>query len=264
MTQEKNLEQVKETKNGLNVTFQVAGKDVTLTEEIVTNHLAKGNGKVTRSDIIQFTSLCLYNELNPFLQEAYLVKYSNDAPAQMVVSKEAFMKRADINPEYGGYTAGIIVKTGDKLEELEGCFFDAAQSQLVGGWAKVVRKDRDREIVMKVSMHEYNKNMSLWKEKPATMIRKVALVQALREAFPALGSMYTQEEVDVQDATYEEVKTSQIKAQASPVSLKDAEGTIPTNEYIEDESSDKNASPKKKDAKEVKGKSKSVDNALGF
>ena len=34
-----------------------------------------------------------------------------------------------------------------------------------------------------------------WSKKPATMIRKVALVQALREAFPkALGGMYTAEE----------------------------------------------------------------------
>ena len=35
-----------------------------------------------------------------------------------------------------------------------------------------------------------------WSKKPATMIRKVALVQALREAFPAnLGGMYAAEEV---------------------------------------------------------------------
>ena len=34
-----------------------------------------------------------------------------------------------------------------------------------------------------------------WSKKPATMIRKVALVQALREAFPkALGGLYTAEE----------------------------------------------------------------------
>jgi hypothetical protein len=34
-----------------------------------------------------------------------------------------------------------------------------------------------------------------WSKKPATMIRKVALVQALREAFPkAFGGLYTAEE----------------------------------------------------------------------
>ena len=43
---------------------------------------------------------------------------------------------------------------------------------------------------MEVSLDEYirkdknGKPFSMWKEKPATMIRKVALVQVLREAFP--------------------------------------------------------------------------------
>lgn len=58
-------------------------------------------------------------------------------------------------------------------------------------------------------MAEYNKKQSLWNEKPSTMIRKVALVQALREAFPAqLGAMYTPEEASVEDISYEEVKAS--------------------------------------------------------
>ena len=40
--------------------------------------------------------------------------------------------------------------------------------------------------------------MSNWASKPATMIRKVALVQALREAFPEdLQGMYSIEESDV-------------------------------------------------------------------
>ena len=41
---------------------------------------------------------------------------------------------------------------------------------------------------------------SNWKAKPGTMIRKVALTQALREAFPEdLGSMYAPEEMGVPD-----------------------------------------------------------------
>lgn len=48
-----------------------------------------------------------------------------------------------------------------------------------------------------------------WSGKPATMIRKVALVQALREAFPArLGALYTAEErgyAEPVEATFNEV-----------------------------------------------------------
>jgi hypothetical protein len=40
-------------------------------------------------------------------------------------------------------------------------------------------------------MHEYDTGKSSWAKMPATMIRKVALVQSLREAFPSdLGGLY--------------------------------------------------------------------------
>ena len=77
---------------------------------------------------------------------------------------------------------------------------------LLGGWAKVYRKDRSHPSVSECSLNEYigrKKDGSIngqWGGKPATMIRKVALVQALREAFPArLGAMYTSEERGVEE-----------------------------------------------------------------
>lgn len=215
MTQGKSLEQAKDTKSGINVTFEVAGKDVTLTEEIVRCHIAKGNSEVTRTDIVSFTSLCLYNKLNPFLNEAYLVKYSKDAPAQMVVSKEAFMKRAEAHEDYTGNRAGIIVLRNKEIVELEGTFFLPSDT-LVGGWAEVYRQDRKFPTRMTVSLTEYDTKKSLWNQKPSTMIRKVALVQALREAFPAqLGAMYTSDEINdtnAVDAEYQEVKNEQLSA----------------------------------------------------
>jgi hypothetical protein len=46
-------------------------------------------------------------------------------------------------------------------------------------------------------MTEYNTGKSSWAKIPATMIRKVALVQALREAFPSdLGGCYDSAEMD--------------------------------------------------------------------
>lgn len=41
-----------------------------------------------------FINLCKYAGLNPWLKEAYCIKYGNE-PATMVVGKEAFMKRAE-------------------------------------------------------------------------------------------------------------------------------------------------------------------------
>ena len=192
-------------------TYLVAGSEVKLSYDIVRNFLVRGNQeKVTTTDLVQFISICKFNQLNPFLNEAYLVKYG-DAPAQMVVSKEALMKRADACPHYQGIQGGIIVKRGDDVVEEEGCFIMPGDV-LLGGWARVYRDDRRYPIVARVSLAEYNTGKSLWNGKPTTMIAKVAKVQALREAFPnQLGAIYIQEET-IQDAEYTEVSVAHEKA----------------------------------------------------
>lgn len=211
------------------VVYQVAGQDVKLNYNIVRNYLTKGNGQVSDQDLVQFISICKYNQLNPFLNEAYLVKYGN-TPASMIVSKEALMKRAEAHPEYNGIKGGIIVQT-EKGEIVERTgTFHLKNEKLVGGWAKVYRKDRDFPTEATVAFYEYDKGQSTWKEKPGTMISKVAKVQALREAFPAqLGAMYTAEEqsVPVEDAAYIDVTEKveqEIKENANrePVSFDNA------------------------------------------
>ena len=185
--------------------YNVAGQEVKLSYQIVRDYLVKGGGNVSDQDLVQFISICKFNQLNPFLGEAYLVKYGT-SPATMLVSKEALLKRADACDNYEGMEAGIIVLRDGKVVELEGCFF-GDNDVLVGGWAKVYRSDRRFPTVAKVRLDEYDKKQSIWKEKPSTMISKVAKVQALREAFPAqLGAMYTSEESGIQDVEYTEIK----------------------------------------------------------
>ena len=184
--------------------YQVAGQDVKLSYDIIRSFLTKGNGEVTDQDLSQFISICRYNQLNPFLNEAYLVKCET-APAQIIVSKEALMKRADACENYEGIQAGVIVLRKDEQVELEGCFY-LPGDKLVGGWAKVYRSDRKYPIIARVRLEEYDKKQSVWNDKQSTMIAKVAKVQALREAFPAqLGAMYTREESNISDASFEEV-----------------------------------------------------------
>lgn len=196
------------------ITYQVAGQDVTLSNNIVRDYLTKGNGSVTDQDIVQFISICKFNQLNPFLNEAYLIKYGSQ-PAQMVVSKEALMKRADACESYEGIQSGIIVISGGQIEEREGCFY-TSKEELVGGWAKVYRKDRKFPIVAKVNLAEYDKKQSIWTEKKSTMIAKIAKVQALREAFPAqIGAMYTSEEKGIQDIDFIDVTEKVTKEKAS-------------------------------------------------
>ena len=184
--------------------YTVNGEEVTLSEKIVTDFLTRGSN-VPRADIVQFIAICKYNRLNPFLNEAYLVKYG-DKPAQMIVSKEALMKRAESCPSFNGLEAGLILKRGSEIVEEEGAF-QLPGDQLLGGWARVYRKDREYPSTARVSLAEYDRKQSTWNAMRATMIRKTAVVQALREAFPTqLGAMYTAEERGVpEDATYEDV-----------------------------------------------------------
>lgn len=66
---------------------------------------------------------------------------------------------------------------------------------LVGGWCEVYRKDRDIPVRVEISLSEFSKGQSTWKTMPATMIRKTAIVNALREAFPeTLGALYTEDD----------------------------------------------------------------------
>lgn len=182
-------------------TFTVGNDTVTLSPSIVRNYLTNGNGAVTDQEVNYFVHLCRGQGLNPFLKEIYLIKFGQQ-PATFVVSKEAFLKRAEANSQYDGSESGIIVLNKDgELIERKGGFFLKDSEQVVGGWAKVYRKDRKYPSDVQVTFEEYagrtkdgNLN-SNWANRPATMIKKVALVQALRESFPNdLNNLYTAEE----------------------------------------------------------------------
>lgn len=209
------------------VTYDVAGQEVTLSFRIIKDYLTKGNGAVSDQDLMQFMSVCKFNQLNPFLNEAYLIKFG-DKPAQMVVSKEALMKRAEANKEYEGLRAGIIIRRGDEIKEIEGCFL-LKEDELLGAWAEVYRRDRKFPIVAKVSLEEYDKKQSLWNEKKSTMISKIAKVQALREAFPSqLGAMYMQEEtIDVStEVVSRKVVDAEVIQQEEPIEQEEAPAEI--------------------------------------
>lgn len=212
------------------VTYDVAGQEVTLSFRIIKDYLTKGNGAVSDQDLMQFMSVCKFNQLNPFLNEAYLIKFG-EKPAQMVVSKEALMKRAEANKEYEGIRAGLILLREGKITEVEGAFY-LKDDEILGAWAEVYRKDRKFPIVAKIPLSEYDKNQSTWNEKKATMITKVAKVQALREAFPAqLGAMYTSEEqgvidIDATEVTSRKVVDSEVIQQEEPAEQEEATAEI--------------------------------------
>lgn len=184
--------------------YKANGEVVKLSPDTIRKYIVSGNGKVTDQEITMFLGLCKYQHLNPFLREAYLIKYGDRNPATMVVGKDVFLKRAKRNPDFAGMQAGIMVMKQDgRVGEREGTYYSRASGEvIVGGWAKVYIKGYEHPIYASVSLDEYAGRKSdgslngQWASKTATMIRKVALVQALREAFPDdLGALHDQAEM---------------------------------------------------------------------
>lgn len=175
--------------------------------------------KATDAECKIFLETCKQYKLNPFTKEAYLIHYDNkneDTASTIVLGKNCYMQMAERNPNFDGFEAGVIVLTADgQLLNREGSIVYDGEScgeVLLGGWAKVYRKDRTRASYEEVKLSEYDTGKSLWGCKKATMIRKVALVHALREAFPStFGSLYDESEVRVDaESTAREVEPEEL------------------------------------------------------
>lgn len=184
--------------------YKIDGGQV-LTADTVRNYLTSGNTKATDQDVLMFIELCKAQKLNPFVRDAYLVKFGNQ-PAQIIVGKDVFIKRSSEHPNFNGMKAGIVVldKNGD-IKEREGAL-KLKEEELLGGWCEVHLKDKDFPVKSVVSFEEYAQKKndgtlnSMWSSKGATMIRKVAQSQALREAFPnELRGLYQQEEMGTEN-----------------------------------------------------------------
>lgn len=216
-------------------TYKVNGEEVQLSIPMIKKYLVSGNGQITDQEAMMFLSLCRFQKLNPFVKDAYCIKYGNSEPATLVIGKDVYTKRAEQNPKYNGMEHGVIVLTKEgKIIEREGSFYLKGQEEIVGGWAKVHIKGREVPQHDTVTFSEYagyKKDGSLnsnWSKRPGTMIEKVAIMHALRNAFPNdFQGLYIQEEMDNGDLKVDvkEMAKADIKENANQQDL-DSEDII--------------------------------------
>lgn len=178
--------------------------------------------------------------LNPFTKEVYFIKYGNN-PAQIVVSKDAFMKRAEQNQNYDGFESGVIYEDEKgELKTKKGVILPR-KATLIGGWCEVYRKDRSRPAYREVELSAYNTHKNWWQKAPGQMIEKVAIVAAVRDAFSEnVGGLYTADEmeqaapIDVTPReTQEDVKARKM-AQIEQRRQEQAQPVQPEPELVED------------------------------
>lgn len=184
----------------LTVSYDADGENIKLNMNIVQDYIVNGGGKISLQEYKFFTELCKVRRLNPFIKEAYLIKFG-EQPAQMVVGKDAILKRAIKNKSFNGKEHGIIVINQEgEVKERKGTF-KLPNETLVGGWAKVYRKDWEYPTYVSVAFDEVAQSKkdgglnANWANKGATMVEKVAVVRALRETFVEdLGGMIEESE----------------------------------------------------------------------
>lgn len=230
------MSNTKETKQELTVAYEADGEKITLTPSIVQNYIVGTDAKITLPEFKFFTSLCKARGLNPFLKEAYCIKYGKN-PAQIVVGKDAVLKRAIKNPNYDGMESGVIVQVKEtgEITERKGTFYLRDSENLVGGWAKVFRKDWQHPTYCSVSFDEVAQKKSdgslnaNWSGKGATMVEKVAKVRALRETFvEELGGMYEAEEMGVDLPNETAPQKQEIIQQDEPIEV----DATPVNDVV--------------------------------
>ncbi len=230
-----NNENVK--KQEICVKYNIGDNEIKLTPSIVQQYIVGDSATLTPVEFKFFTELCKVRKLNPFLNEAYLIKYGNQ-PAQLVVGKDAIIKRAVLNPAYDGIESGIIAyneATGEEIER-QGTYIPNGY-KLTGGWARVWVKDRKYPSYVSVNLSEVAQTKkdgnlnSNWSSKPATMVEKVAKVRALREAFVEdLGGMYDADEIDKKEDLTKTHGSDKIIVEQNEEKQKEEIGEVNINE----------------------------------
>lgn len=220
------------------IKYMVDGREVEMSVALTQAYFCP---QATPAEAYVFNAWCAHNGLDPWKREAYLVKYGN-SPAQMLTAKDAFTKRAEANPRYQGQKAGVVVinRNGELENRVGELVLDG--EELVGGWADVFVKDYVQPVSAVVSFRERcqykdGKPQAKWATSPGLMIRKCALVAAMREAFPNdVGGMYVPDEMG-----YEE-KEASAAATEQPEYTDVAYTDMATGEVIEPDGDDMEAS----------------------
>jgi phage recombination protein Bet len=129
----------------------------------------------TDKELFMFMGISKSFGLNPLKREIHFVKYGN-AAASIIVGYEIYLKRAERTGKLDGWKCWI---EGDKAV------------------IEIKRKDQSIPIKWEVDRKEFDKQQSTWKAMPNFMLKKVAIAQGFRLAFPdELGGLpYLAEEL---------------------------------------------------------------------
>ena len=165
------------------------GQEIEISPDIIRNYISTSKS-VTDKEVMDFINICIYKKLNPFIGEAYLIKYGTEK-ANIVTSKDVFDIRAFRDPKYDGEEVTDNYERSMNLMDLwvrtriyhKGCSHPVADVTV--HYPEYVGKKKDGTIKF------------IWRTKPVTMLTKVSKAQGKREANPEnMSKLYLSEEFD--------------------------------------------------------------------
>jgi phage recombination protein Bet len=164
------------------------------------------NGMSDR-EVKQFTEIAQAFQLNPFKREIYCIPYGTGDRRRLsiITGYEVYLKRAERLGTLGGWKAWTEgdYKVQTEVKELPGKGGGTYKKTVrlpKGNMRAIVeihRKDWTQPFTHEVYLDEYAQENEMWADKPRTMLKKVAIAQAFRMAFPdEMGGMpYTKDEL---------------------------------------------------------------------
>lgn len=154
---------------------------------------------LTEMEFQFFVGLGKASGLNPFTREIWAIKYDKNQPAQVFIGRDGYRKAAQGHTEYD-YHQSDAVYENDEFSVVHGEIHHkytlVNRGALIGAYCVAKRHKSSRAIYVFAELKEYSTGRSVWKDKPATMIKKVAESQCLRACFQdLLGGTYGEEEM---------------------------------------------------------------------
>jgi len=157
------------------------GTEFKLTMDEVKRYLVQGKAELVEvKEFVWFMQKCKALQMNPYLGDCWLIKYSSTQNAAIVVSIDYKRKLAKRQPDCRGWSKGIVVQ--DVKEDIayrKGIVLPG--DTLLGGWFKGRPANWEMDYELEVSLAGAIKKTnqgeltSFWqKDKQADMVAKVA------------------------------------------------------------------------------------------
>lgn len=164
-----------------------------ITADTITSYMDSFNvaSNLTDTEKQQFIKIATAYQLNPFKREIYCTPYMTNIKQEdgtwkkerklsIITGYEVYLKRAERSGKLNGWKVEIIGEAQNRKAQIT-----------------IHRKDWNNPLVHDVFYSEYIQDNKMWKEKPLTMLKKVAMAQGFRLAFPdeMSGMPYAAEEL---------------------------------------------------------------------